>query len=104
MCEIGQKVITYVNDPYLTYSDYISEKISNTMVRDLNVTIEFVTVDNLELSESSDDEDQHDKVEPIAESDQSTYKGESTDAEDDIPLSAISAAKITFIDREKQMY
>ena len=63
-----------------------------------------MTVDNLELSESSDDEDQHDKVEPIAESDQSTYKGESTDAEDDIPLSAISAAKITFIDREKQMY
>ena len=76
------------------------------MVRDLNVIIEFVTVDDWELSESSDDEDidQHDKVEPTAESDQSAYKDESTDIEDDIPLSAISAAKITFIDREKQMY
>ena len=84
-----------MNDPYLTYSDYILEKISNTKVRDMNEIIEFVTADYSELSELSDDEDidQHDEVEPIAESDQSTYEDESMDAEDNIPLSAISAAK-----------
>ena len=84
-----------MNDPYLTYSDYILEKISNTKVRDMNEIIEFVTADDSELSELSDDEDidQHDEVEPIAESDQSTYEDESMDAEDNIPLSAISAAK-----------
>ena len=83
-----------MNDPYLTYSDYISEKMSTTKVRDLNDIIEFVTADDPELSELSDDEnfDQHDEVEPIAESDQSTYEDEST-VVDKIPLSAISAAK-----------
>ena len=83
-----------MNDPYLTYSDYISEKMSITKVRDLNHIIEFVTADDSELSELSDDEnfDQHDEVEPIAESDQSTYEDEST-VVDNIPLSAISAAK-----------
>ena len=35
--KIGQKVTTqYVNDLYLTYSDYILEKMSKTKVRDLN--------------------------------------------------------------------
>ena len=76
-----------MNDPYLTYSDYILEKISNTKVQDMNEIIEFVTADDSELSELSDDEDidQHDEVEPIAESDQSTYEDESMDAEDNIP-------------------
>ena len=94
-----------MNDPYLTYSDYISEKMSTTKVRDLNDIIEFVTADDPELSELSDDEnfDQHDEVEPIAESDQSTYEDEST-VVDNIPLSAISAAKSMFIDGEKGMY
>ena len=61
----------------------------------MNEIIEFVTADDSELSELSDDEDidQHDEVEPIAESDQSTYEDESMDAEDNIPFSAISAAK-----------
>ena len=83
-----------MNDSYLTYSDYISEKMSTTKVRDLNDIIEFVTADDSEFSELSDDEnfDQHDEVEPIAESDQSTYEDEST-VVDNIPLSAISAAK-----------
>ena len=83
-----------MSDPYLTYSDYISEKMSTTKVRDLNDIIEFETADDSELSELSDDEniDQHDEVEPIAESDQSTYEDESTDV-DNIPLSAISTAK-----------
>ena len=60
-----------MNDPYLTYSDYISEKMSTTKVRDLNDIIEFVTADDSELSELSDDEDidQYDEVEPIAERD-----------------------------------
>ena len=68
---------------------------SNTKVQDLNDIIEFVTADDSKLSELSDDEniDQHDEVEPIAESGQSTYEDESTDTEDDIPLSVISAAK-----------
>ena len=59
------------------------------------MTIEFVTADDSELSELSDDEDidKRDEVEPIAESDQSSYEDESTDADDDITLSAISAAK-----------
>ena len=61
----------------------------------MNDIIEFVTADDSELSELSDDEDtdKRDEVEPVAESDQSTYKDESTDAEDDITLSAISASK-----------
>ena len=60
------------------------------------MTIEFVTADDSELSELSDDEDidKRDEVEPIAESDQSSYEDESTDADDDITLSAISAAKM----------
>ena len=68
---------------------------SNTKVLDLNDIIEFVTADDSKLSELSDDEDtdKRDEVEPVAESDQSTYKDESTDAEDDITLSAISASK-----------
>ena len=68
---------------------------SNTKVVDVNDIIEFVTADDSELSELSDDEDtdKRDEVEPVAESDQSTYKDESTDAEDDITLSAISASK-----------
>ena len=68
---------------------------SNTKVQDLNYIIEFVTADDSDLSELSDG-DQHDEVEPIAESDQSTYEDESTDAEDDIALSEISAAKKHF--------
>ena len=84
-----------MNDPYLTYSDYILGKTSNAKVLDLNDIIEFVTADDSELSELSDDEDidKRDEVEPIAESDQSTYEDESTDADDDITLSAIGAAK-----------
>ena len=84
-----------MTDPDLTYSDYILEKMPNTKVRDLNDMIEFVAADDSELTELSDDEDidQHDEVEPTAESDQSTYEDESTNAEDAIPLSAISAAK-----------
>ena len=84
-----------MNDPYLTYSDYILGKTSNAKVLDLNDIIEFVTADDSELSELSDDEDidKRDEVEPIAESGQSTYKDESTDADDDITLSAIGAAK-----------
>ena len=84
-----------MNDPYLTYSDYILEKMSKTKVWDLNDIIEFVTADDSELSESPDDEDidQHDEEKPMAESDQSTYKDETPDAVDDISLSAISAAK-----------
>ena len=68
---------------------------SKTKVQDLNDITEFVTADDSKLSELSDDEniDQHDEVEPIAESGQSTYEDESTDTEDDIPLSVISAAK-----------
>ena len=79
----------------MTYSDYILEKNVNTKVQDLNDIIEFVTADDSKLSELSDDEniDQHDEVEPIAESGQSTYEDESTDTEDDILLSVISAAK-----------
>ena len=52
-----------MNDPYLTYSDYILERMSNTKVRDLNDIIEFVTANHSELSELSDDEDidQHDE-------------------------------------------
>ena len=52
-----------MNDPYLTYSDYTLERMSNTKVRDLNDIIEFVTADHSELSELSDDEDidQHDE-------------------------------------------
>ena len=84
-----------MNNPYLTYSDYILGKMSNTKVRDLTDIMKFVTADDSEFSELSDDEDidQHNEAEPIAESDQSTYEDESTDTEDDIPLSAISAAK-----------
>ena len=84
-----------MNDPYLTYSDYILGKTSNAKVLDLNDIIEFVTADDSELSELSDDEDidKRDEVEPIAESGQSTYEDESTDADDDITLSAIGAAK-----------
>ena len=87
-----------MTDPDLTYSDYILEKMPNTKVRDLNDIIEFVAADDselTELTELTDDEDidQHDEVEPTAESDQSTYEDESTNAEDAIPLSAISAAK-----------
>ena len=84
-----------MNDPYLTYSDYILWKTSNAKVLDLNDIIEFVTADDSELSELSDDEDidKRDEVEPIAESGQSTYEDESTDADDDITLSAIGAAK-----------
>ena len=55
-----------------------------------------MTADDSELSELPDveDNDQHDEVEPIAaENDQSTYKDEPTDAEDAIPLTAISATK-----------
>ena len=55
-----------------------------------------MTADDSELSELPDveDIDQHDEVEPIAaENDQSTYKDEPTDAEDAIPLTAISATK-----------
>ena len=61
----------------------------------MNDSTEFVTADDSELSELPDDEDidQHNEVEPIAESDQRTYEDESTGAEDDIPLPAISAAK-----------
>ena len=61
----------------------------------MNDIIEFVTADDSELSELSDDEDidKRDEVEPIAESGQSTYEDESTDADDDITLSAIGAAK-----------
>ena len=68
---------------------------SNTKVRDLTDIMKFVTADDSEFSELYDDEDidQHNEAEPIAESDQSTYEDESTDTEDDIPLSAISAAK-----------
>ena len=84
-----------MNDPYLTYSDYILGKTSNAKVLDLNDITEFVTADDSELSELSDDEDidKRDEVEPIAESGQSTYEDESTDADDDITLSAIGAAK-----------
>ena len=84
-----------MNDPYLTYSDYILGKTSNAKVLDLNDIIEFVTADDSELSELSDDEDidKRDEVEPIAESGQSAYEDESTDADDDITLSAIGAAK-----------
>ena len=84
-----------MNDPYLTYSDYILGKTSNAKVLDLNDIIEFVTADDSELSELSDDEDidKRDEVEPIAESGQSTYEDESTDVDDDITLSAIGAAK-----------
>ena len=83
-----------MNNPYLTYSDYILGKMSNTKVQDLTDIMKFVTADDSEFSELSDDEDidQHNEAEPIAESDQSTYEDESTDTEDDIPLSAISAA------------
>ena len=67
---------------------------SNTKVRDLNEIIKFMTADHSELSELSDDEDidQHNEVELIAESDQNRYEVESINVEDDIPLSAISAA------------
>ena len=84
-----------MNDPYLTYSDYILGKTSNAKVLDLNDIIEFVTADDSELSELSDNEDidKRDEVEPIAESGQTTYEDESTDADDDITLSAIGAAK-----------
>ena len=55
-----------MNDPYLTYSDYILGKMSNTKLRELNDIIEFVTADDSELSELFDDEDidQYDEVEP----------------------------------------
>ena len=67
---------------------------SNTKVRDLNEIIKFMTADHSELSELSDDEDidQHNEVELIAESDQNSYEVESINVEDDIPISAISAA------------
>ena len=60
-----------MNGPYLTYSGYILEKMSNTQGWYLNDIIEFVTADDSELSELSDDEDidQYDEVEPIAERD-----------------------------------
>ena len=53
-----------------------------------------MTADHSELSELSDDEDidQHNEAELIAESDQNSYEVESINVEDDIPLSAISAA------------
>ena len=38
-----------MNDPYLTYSDYILEKLSNIKVQDLKDIIEFVTADDSEL-------------------------------------------------------
>ena len=94
-----------MGDPYLTHSDYISEKMSTTKVRDLNDIIEFVTADDSELSELSDDEDidQYDEVEPIAERDYSTYEDESTDAEDDIPFLQLVLQKSMFINGEKRM-
>ena len=94
-----------MNGPYLTYSGYILEKMSNTQGWYLNDIIEFVTADDSELSELSDDEDidQYDEVEPIAERDYSTYEDESTDAEDDIPFLQLVLQKSMFINGEKRM-
>ena len=94
-----------MNGPYLTYSGYILEKMSNTQGWYLNDIIEFVTADDSELSELSNDEDidQYDEVEPIAERDQSTYEDESTDAEDDVPFLQLVLQKSMFINGEKRM-